>query len=63
MRQFVRAALPVIATVALLVLGTATLSWAGGPPPAPEIDPATGTAAVALIAGAVLVIRARRTKG
>lgn len=32
------------------------------PPPVPEIDPTTGAAAFALIAGAVLLIRARRKK-
>jgi hypothetical protein len=32
------------------------------PPPVPEIDPATGAAALALVAGAVLLIRGRRKK-
>jgi hypothetical protein len=47
--------------VTLLVLGTATVSMACAKP-VPEIDPTTGMAAVALIASAALVIRARRKK-
>jgi hypothetical protein len=62
MYKFAKATMPVIATVALLILGTATVSQAGGPPIVPEIDPTTGLTAVALVAGAVLVIRGRRKK-
>jgi hypothetical protein len=60
MRKFARGTLPVIVTVMLLVLGTATVSRAGTS--VPEIDSTTGAAALALIAGAVLVIRGRRKK-
>ena len=48
--------------VMLLILGTSTVSMAQGPTPFPEIDPATGMAAMALLAGAALVIRGRRKK-
>ena len=61
MHKFARATMPVI-IAALLVLGTATVSRAAGAIIVPEIDPTTGVAAVALIAGAVLVIRGRRKK-
>jgi hypothetical protein len=54
MRKFIAAT--------LLVLGTAAISRAGGGPPVPEIDPTTGAAALALVAGAVLIIRGRRKK-
>jgi len=47
--------------VMLLVLGTSTVSMAGIHV-VPEIDPTTGVAAVALIAGAALIIRGRRKK-
>jgi hypothetical protein len=56
---------PTAIAVALLILGTATVSQAGIcfiPPAVPEIDPATGASAVALIGGAILIIRARRKK-
>lgn len=61
MRKLAKTTLPVIAAVTVLVLGTATVSMAGGPT-VPEIDPTTGLAAVALIAGAALIIRGRRKK-
>jgi hypothetical protein len=61
MRKFARVTLPVISAVALLIIGTATISMAGVSP-VPEIDSTTGAAAVALIAGAVLLIRGRRKK-
>jgi hypothetical protein len=49
--------------VMLLVLGTSTVLMATPPPPTiPEIDATTSMAAVALIAGAMLVIRGRRNK-
>jgi hypothetical protein len=47
--------------VMLLVLGTSTVSMAGIQV-VPEIDSTTGAAAVALIAGAALIIRGRRKK-
>jgi hypothetical protein len=51
--------MPNIGVVALLILGTATVSMAGGPP-VPEMDPSSGVAAIAVIAAAVLMIRGRR---
>jgi hypothetical protein len=45
--------------VMLLVLGMSTTLMAA---PVPEIDPTTATSAVALLAGAALVIRGRRKK-
>jgi hypothetical protein len=47
--------------VMLLVLGTSTVSMAGINP-VPEIDSTAGAAAVALVAGAALIIRGRRKK-
>ncbi len=47
---------PVVAAVALLVIGTSTVAMAA---PVPEIDPSNGVAAIAFIAAAVLVIRGR----
>lgn len=59
-----------VAAVLSLILGTAAVAMAGAPPPpacfpafpvgVPEIDAASGVAALALVAGAVLIIRARR---
>jgi len=50
-----------IVALALLLIGAATYSFA--PPPAvPEIDAAAGANAVALLAGALLVFRSRRSK-
>ena len=43
---------------ALLLIGTAGI--AGATPVAPEIDPGSGMSALALLSGALLVIRARR---
>ena len=42
----------------VVLMGTATALMAGFP--APEIDASTGAAALALLAGGVLVIRGRR---
>jgi hypothetical protein len=56
-RKFPKAVLPVIAAVALVVIGSPSSLWAI---PVPEIDPSSGMAAMALLAGAVLVIRGRR---
>jgi len=57
MQKFARVAVPFVAVVALLILGTATVSLAS-PPPVPEIDPSSGMSALAMIAGGVMVIRA-----
>jgi hypothetical protein len=44
--------------VALLVVGCSAVAMAG--PSAPEIDPASGANALALIAGSLVVLRSRR---
>ena len=51
-----------IATAMLLVLGTATGAMACAAAPVPEIDPTNAVAALALVAGATLIIRGRRKK-
>jgi hypothetical protein len=43
-----------------MILGFAAVAMAGGSLAVPEIDPAGGAAALALVAGAVLVIRGWR---
>ena len=53
-----RTVLPVLAVVALLVVGAPSSLWAG----VPEIDPSSGMSALALLAGAVVLIRAWRKK-
>jgi hypothetical protein len=60
MRKLAKAFTPVVAAAALLVLGTPSASRAGGGFPVPEVDPTSGIAALALVAGAVLLIRGRR---
>jgi hypothetical protein len=47
--------------IVLLILGFSTVAFAGGPT-VPEISPASGVAALALVSGALLVIRGRRKK-
>ena len=47
--------------MALLLIGCSGLVFAGGVA-VPEISPATGVGAIALVSGAVLVIRGRRKK-
>ena len=49
-----------IAVILPLILATAAVAMAGGAPQVPEIDPTSGAAALALVAGAVLIIRGRR---
>ncbi len=56
-----------IAVILPLILGAAAVAMAGGPypppvctPVTPEINVASGAAALVLVAGAVLVIRGRR---
>jgi hypothetical protein len=44
----------------LLVIGFSTALPA--PPPVPEIDPASGANALALIAGVLVLLRARRKR-
>ena len=50
------------AGLALLLIGTAGMVLASGPLASPEIDPAMGIGALALLSGGLLVIRARRKK-
>jgi hypothetical protein len=50
-----------IAGMALLLMGFSSLVFAGGPA-VPEISPASGVAALTLVSGALLVIRARRKR-
>jgi hypothetical protein len=59
MLKHIGKALPLIATAILLVIGTPSVSSAAFFA-VPEIDPTSGISAVALLAGAVLVIRGRR---
>jgi len=44
----------------LLLLGSAGFALAGNP--SPEIDPSSGAAAIALLSGGLIVLRARRKK-
>jgi len=46
----------------LLLAGMAGLAFAGINPIVPEIDPSMGIAALALLSGSLLVLRARRNK-
>jgi hypothetical protein len=46
-----------IAVLAVVIIASHTAFAAG--PPTPEIDPAMGTAALALLSGGILVIRGR----
>jgi hypothetical protein len=47
--------------IVLLFVGISSSAFAGGPA-VPEIGPASGMAALALVSGALLVIRGRRKK-
>ncbi len=47
-----------LVVLALLAVGVQT--FALGTPPLPEIDPGSAGSALALLAGALLVVRARR---
>jgi hypothetical protein len=57
--MFVKVLLSTCAVAALLVVGNPVSVWASA---TPEIDPSSGTAAMALLAGTVLVIRGRFKK-
>jgi len=46
----------------LFMLGAASLALAIDTPPAPEISPASGVSALALLSGALLVFRTSRKK-
>ena len=58
MRKFAQVTMPILG-MAILILGTTTAAWGV---PVPEIDPASASSAVALIVGAALLIRGRRSK-
>ena len=47
-----------IVVVTLLVIGVSGVALAA--PPVPEIDPVSGASALALLAGAVVLVRGRR---
>jgi hypothetical protein len=51
-----------IASYALILMGTTGFAFAGINPIVPEIDPGMGIAALALLSGSLLVLRARRNK-
>jgi hypothetical protein len=59
MRKFAQVTMPILG-MAVLILGATTAAWAS--PPVPEIDPASASSALALIVGAALLIRGRRSK-
>jgi hypothetical protein len=59
MLKFERNVMPVLAVVALLIVGAPAALWAA---PVPEIDPSSGMSALALVAGAVVLIRGMRRK-
>jgi hypothetical protein len=61
MHKLAKTIMPAVA-VGLLVLGAGTAAMAGAGYPVPEIDPTTAVSAVALIGGAVLIIRGRCKK-
>jgi len=66
MNKLAKAMLPAV-VVGLLILGTGTVAVAALPlcgpvTPVPEIDPAMAASALALIGGAVLIIRGRHKK-
>jgi hypothetical protein len=46
--------------MALIMAATAAFALAQAGPPAPEIDAGSATSALALLAGAALIIRGRR---
>jgi hypothetical protein len=60
MHKLARVTMQVITTAVLLVLGIATVARAGSA--VPEINPTDGMSALALIGGAVLLIRGMRKK-
>jgi hypothetical protein len=60
MGKFGKAVLQVLTVVTLLIVGAPSSLWANFG--VPEIDPSSGMSALAVIAGAVMVIRGRRKK-
>jgi len=57
MRRFGKVLLPVLGVAALVVIHGPTPIWAQMGPVVPEIDPSSGMSALALLAGAVVVVR------
>ena len=51
-----------VAAAVTMMIGVAGMAMAGGLYGVPEIDPASAVGALALLSGALLVIRARRRK-
>ena len=66
MRKFAEAVVPVLAVVTLIIIGHPGSMWAQAVKPnaisVPEIDPSSGVAAMALLAGTIAVIRGWRTR-
>jgi hypothetical protein len=60
MLKFGKAALPVLAVVGLFVVAAPSSLWAVQA--VPEIDPSSGASALALVAGAMVLIRGLRKK-
>jgi len=54
MRQFIR--------FLFLVTSFSALAYAQWRPAAPEIDPASGSSALTLVAGGLFIVRARRAR-
>ena len=50
------------ARLIVILIGASALVHATGPTAAPEINPETGVGALALLSGALLLIRSRRKK-
>ena len=49
-----------ILQIAVLIMAVAGVAAAGTPPPAPEVSAGSAVGAVGLLAGVLLVVRARR---
>ena len=62
MRKFARVIVPVVLGLTLLIIATPSVLRASWISPVPEIEPTSGMSALALLAGVVLMIRARRNK-
>ena len=62
MRKFARVIVPVVLGLTLLIIATPSVLRASWIYAVPEIDPTSGMSALALLAGVVLMIRARRNK-
>lgn len=57
MRKLAKGVWPVLAVATLFIIGNPSALWATA---VPEIDPSSGMTALALLAGAVVVIRSCR---